>query len=129
MSRASGALVHAPLPCVAVEFAAARGSIGNVITESSLPRRGATGLEADALVTDDAFPIRPRDRTQRLSSSHFPTPRELGCDGALDEIERMLVDGQTARLAAAPRFARGGHARGSSPISWTRTMHPERASA
>ena len=97
-----GALVHA----LARHAAEAHGpwEHRDVITESSF-RAARDGLDA-MLWYDDAF--RPVPEIARATVQlALPYARELGCDGALDEIERMLVDGNGAvRRRAA--FARGG---------------------
>jgi len=96
------ALVHA----LAVRAVELRGPWDhrNVVTESSF-RAARDGLEA-TLWHEGAFRSVPevaREAVQRA----LPYARDLGSDGALDEIERMLVEGNGAvrrRLA----FARGG---------------------
>jgi carboxylate-amine ligase len=78
----------------------------DALMESSF-RAARDGLEA-SLWYDDA--LRPVPEIARATVQlAMPYARELGSDGALEEIERMLVDGNgAARRRAA--FARGGMA-------------------
>lgn len=115
-----GALVHA----LAVRAVESRGpwEHRNVITESSF-RAARDGLEA-MLWYDDAFRSVPEIARTAVQLS-LPYARELGCDGALDEIERMLVDGNgAARRRAA--FARGGMHEVLADLV-DETMHPDGA--
>ena len=94
----------------------------DVLTESSF-RAARDGLDA-TLWHDGA--LRPVPEIARAAVQlAMPYARELGSDGALEEIERMLVDGNGAvRRRAA--FARGGMAEVLADLV-DETMQPDRA--
>jgi carboxylate-amine ligase len=76
----------------------------DALMESSF-RAARDGLEATLWYDGELRPVREIARaTVQLA---LPYARELGSDGALEEIERMLVDGNGASRRRAA-FARGG---------------------
>jgi carboxylate-amine ligase len=114
------ALIHA----LAVRAVESRGpwEHRNVLTESSF-RAARDGLEA-MLWYDDAFRSVPEIARTAVQLA-LPYARELGSDGALEEIERMLIDGNgAARRRMA--FARGGMAEVLADLV-DETMQPDRA--
>jgi glutamate---cysteine ligase / carboxylate-amine ligase len=114
------ALVHA----LAVRAVESRGpwEHRNVLTESSF-RAARDGLDA-TLWHDGAFRSVPEIAREAVQLA-LPYARELGCDGELEEIERMLVEGNgAARRRAA--FARGGMPEVLADLV-DETMHPARA--
>jgi carboxylate-amine ligase len=115
-----GALVHA----LAVRAVDSRGpwEHRNVLTESSF-RAARDGIEA-TLWHDGAFRSVPEIAREAVQLA-LPYARELGSDGALEEIERMLVDGNgAARRRIA--FGRGGMSEVLADLV-DETMHPDGA--
>ncbi len=99
-SRGAGARARSAGRRGAWAVGAARGPDG-----VELPRRARRALRH--AVARRRAPAGPRDRAGDRSSSRGPYARELGSDGALEGIERILVEGNGAfRQRAA--FASGG---------------------
>jgi carboxylate-amine ligase len=99
------ALVHALAHRAATEPIPARGWIAREVLMESSFRAARDGLDATVWWEEGMRPVREVAlATLELARPHA---RELGSDGALDEVERLLAEGNGAIRQRAV-FARGG---------------------